>query len=127
VPQVQEYLVQLVLAEILVPLVPLELGLQEPQVQELLVLRVQLAPVLLVPLGQLVQAYLVPQVPQVPQVQEYLAQRVQQELVLREPQALTELLVLKVQLAQQGPELREPQVPLGLVQVEQLEQPELRV
>jgi hypothetical protein len=60
VPQVQEYLVQLVLAEILVPLVPLELGLQEPQVQELLVLRVQLALVLLVPLGQLVQAYLVP-------------------------------------------------------------------
>jgi hypothetical protein len=55
VPQVQEYLVQLVLAEILVPLVPLELGLQEPQVQELLVLRVQLALVLLVPLGQLVQ------------------------------------------------------------------------
>jgi hypothetical protein len=55
VRQAQEYLVQLVLAEILVLQVPLELGLQVPQVQELLVLRVQLALVLLVPLGQLVQ------------------------------------------------------------------------
>ena len=55
------------------------------------------------------------------------AQQVQQELVLREPQALTELLVLKVQLAQQGPELREPQVPLGLVQVEQQVQQALLV
>jgi hypothetical protein len=54
-------------------------------------------------------------------------QQERQELVYLEQQALTELLVLKVQLAQQVPELREPQVPLGLVQVEQQAQQALLV
>ena len=40
-----------------------------------------------------------------------------QELVYLEQQALTELLVLKVQPAQQGPELREPRVLLALLEL----------